>query len=147
MSAPWTGRLGSLVRVRRIREDLAAAELRLAASKRADVLRELAALSASLERTDLPEPFALTGEARGAWVDLASAELERLRLALVAAEADLADKETSWLSAMRRREAAERLIERRRQAWLADAGRAEQKLLDEVAEHRWSDRARKGARV
>lgn len=142
MSAPWAGRLASLVRVRQIREDLAAAELRLAAERRAEVLAQVARVRSALARTDLPLSSVEAASARSAWLDLVSAELDRLAEAQAAAEERVSEAQAAWLLAMRRRQAAERLVERRRETWLADALRAEQKLLDETAEHRWSARHR-----
>jgi len=140
MSAPWAGRLASLVRVRQIREDLAAAELRLAAKRRAGVLAQVAEVRSALARSDLPLESIEAASARSAWLDLVSAELDRLAEAQADAEEQLREAQANWLSAMRRRQAAERLVERRRETWLAEARRAEQKLLDETAEHRWSVR-------
>lgn len=142
MSAPWAGRLGSLVRVRQIREDLAAAELRLAAERRAEVLNQVARVRTALAQADLPLEHIESAHIRSAWLDLVSAELDRLAEVQAAAEAQVSEAQAAWLGAMRRRQAAERLVERRREAWLADALRAEQKLLDEAAEHRWSARHR-----
>lgn len=116
-------RLASVLRIRRLQQDVAAAQ-------RARAELEVAAEEARLAEREL--------DLRRPWTDRAVVELayeavDRARASLAAAEAAAAERRAEHLAAVQRARAIERLVERRRAAASREEARRAAALVDDLA--------------
>jgi flagellar biosynthesis chaperone FliJ len=115
--------MASVLRVRKVQEDIAAAA------------RQRAELDVAAEETRFA---AREADVRHAWrdralVDLAFAAVDRASATLAGANAVADDRRTEHIAAVQRARAIERLVERRRAEAAAEAARKSAAVLDDLA--------------
>ncbi len=141
--------LESVLRVRRVQEDRARQDL--AQSNRMLVSARWALADASRHYSEVTVPAGLMDQ----WTfrfgqlksDLAAAEVERRHRMLVEAAVTAATQHARWTEAAKMVAALERLEERRRDEWRAEALRGEAAAVDDVVTSRWiAEEERSGRR-